>query len=83
MNYLTIPEAAKACGMTLSTAYRVSRRLKIVEVMYGRHLIPKSKIPAMKAAKQSRLGNPRWIESPEAAAAAGRKGGRQKARNQK
>lgn len=82
MNYLTVPESAKACGMTLNTAYRVAKRLGIVEVMYGRYLIPKAKIAEMKSAKRGK-GNPRWAEEPGMAAAAGKKGGTNKARNRR
>jgi hypothetical protein len=75
--YLTMKDAAAACGLSLRTMYSLAGDLGVIEVRYGRNLIPRAKLPEIKAAKRPR-GNPRWIEDPAAASAAAKKGARKR-----
>lgn len=72
MEYLTMKEAAAECGIPIRTFYRLAKEAEAIEVLYGRHLIPKSKLAAVKAARRP-AGNPNWVGNPEGARAAGKK----------
>lgn len=80
--YLTMTQAAAAVGCSRRTLYRVVERLGAGEVVtqaFGKQLIHKSKVPALKKAYLP-LGTERRLE---AARAWGSAGGTQKRINRK
>jgi hypothetical protein len=66
--WLPVIEAGRILEMDKATALRVARRLGIVETFFGVNVIRRDALERMRAERRA-VGNPRWIESGEAAAA--------------
>lgn len=72
-DYIQIKDAAKIIGVSEPTARRMAKRLECIVTVFGRDIVKKSDVERMKTAKRDRIGNPDWIGSQDAAAAAARK----------
>jgi hypothetical protein len=68
-DWFTITEACAAAKMPKTTGSRLAKSLGIVEVVFGVLIVRKKDVSKMVENKR-RVGNPRWIESYEEAAAA-------------
>lgn len=77
-----IREAADALGMGESTMRRLVQTLGVGVSVAGRTLVPRRKFDFLKA-NRKRVGNPRWIESQDAAAAAAIKAVKSRERRKK
>lgn len=64
-----IREAAEALEMGESTMRRLVQSMGVGVVVAGRTLVPRKKFDMLRA-NRKQIGNPRWIESGEEAAAA-------------
>lgn len=69
-DWVTLAEACKLTGLALSTCRRAARRLGALQVFFGAMVVRKSDLPRIVAEKKQ-TGNPDWIKSYDAAAAAG------------
>jgi DNA-binding Lrp family transcriptional regulator len=65
----SISEAAEAVGVSESTMRRLVQSLGVGVVVAGRTLVPRKRFDTLRT-NRKRIGNPRWIESGEEAAAA-------------
>ena len=68
-DWMPLSEAADKTKMSKSTAYRLAQSLGIVEEFFGVRVIRIKDIQTMLDNRKT-MGNPDWISSPEAAAAA-------------
>ena len=67
--WMTLSEACVAGGFTQSTGYRLAQSLGLIKVVFGVKIVRKSDVKTMQE-NRKRIGNPDWIESYDAAAAA-------------
>ena len=66
---MTLSEACVAGGFTQSTGYRLAQSLGLIKVVFGVKIVRKADVKTMQE-NRKRIGNPDWIESYDAAAAA-------------
>jgi hypothetical protein len=67
--WMTLSEACVAGGFTQSTGYRLAQSLGLIKVVFGVKIVRKADVKTMQE-NRKRIGNPDWIESYDAAAAA-------------
>jgi len=67
--WMTLAEACAAGGFTQSTGYRLAKHLGLIKVVFGVKIVRKADVKTMQD-NRKRIGNPDWIESYDAAAAA-------------
>jgi hypothetical protein len=67
--WMTLSEACVAGGFTQSTGYRLAQSLGLIKVVFGVKIVRKADVKTMRE-NRKRIGNPDWIESYDAAAAA-------------
>jgi len=65
--WLPVIEAGRILKMDKATALRIARRMGIVETIWGVNVVRRADLDRMREERRA-VGNPRWIESGEAAA---------------